>query len=87
MFDPTKFDGRYIVDFNHERYGGSQMTSADFDGDAILVFDALGGPVTSPTDDTPGAGGTVNVIGSGSEFDITVEPFTGRVTVDRVDTP
>lgn len=83
MYDPTRPGGLYVVDFIDDRFGGSQITAADFDGNPYLIFDALGGPVADAGANTPGAGGTITVTGSGSTFVITVEPFTGRVSVEQ----
>lgn len=84
MFNPERPDGRYIVDFRENRFGDARIVSADFDGNGDLLFDALGGPITDPSSETPGAGGSIRITGSGQTFDILVEPFTGRVRVERV---
>lgn len=83
LFDGTKADQRYEVNLNDPRFGGAAITSVDFDGDEVLIFDELGGPVQSPTGDTPGMGGVVEITGSGQTFEIRVEAYTGRVTVVR----
>ena len=41
----------------------------------------MGGPVADPASNNPGPGGTIRVSGSGLTWTITVEAFTGRVTV------
>jgi prepilin-type N-terminal cleavage/methylation domain-containing protein len=69
---------------NGKKYGDSKLISAEFDGDAILVFDEIGGPVTEPDTTTPSAGGKITITGSGQTFEITVEAYTGRVTVKRL---
>lgn len=85
MYDPTKRGGLYVVDFLHVRFGGSRITDAAFDDDTTLIFDAMGGPVKEPGSNEPGAGGFVEIEGSGQTFVVNVEPFTGRVTVERID--
>lgn len=88
LFDPTKPDGRFVVQFGKGgQFGDAQILSASFDNEPNLIYDALGGPVADPSGATVGTGGTVRVQGSGSIFTITVEPFTGRVTVTREDAP
>ncbi|MCC6323042.1 MAG: prepilin-type N-terminal cleavage/methylation domain-containing protein [Phycisphaerales bacterium] len=87
LFDPTKSDGRFIVNFNQGQFGDARILSASFDGEPNLIYDALGGPVADPSGAAVGAGGTIVVQGSGSIFTITVEPFTGRVTITRADAP
>lgn len=68
---------------NARKFDDSRITAAQFDGSNILVFDELGGPVTTPGGTTPGSGGTITVTGSGDTFIITVEAYTGRVSVAR----
>lgn len=86
-----KSDGpnrEYVVDLKPDEdgpFGDSRITAVDFDGGATtLIFDALGGPVTSAAGDTASSGGFVEVQGAGQTFRIEVEGFTGRVTVQRV---
>ncbi len=83
LFDPTKSDGLFVVDFKNAQFGDARIISASFDGQPTLIYDALGGPVADASGSTVGSGGTVRVQGSGSIFAISVEPFTGRVTVTR----
>ncbi len=83
MYDPARPSGLYIVDFLDARFGGSRITEVDFDGEPYLIFDALGGPVRDPASNEPGNGGFIRLTGSGSRFIITVEAFTGRVSVAR----
>ena len=82
MYDPTKPNGRYAVDVKDVRFGGCFLESVDFgNGSRTLIFDALGGPVTSASGNTPSNGGTVAVVGAKQKYVLTVEAFTGRVTV------
>lgn len=90
LFDPTNKRGRFLVDFRDDTYGDARITAVNFgNGSTNLIFDALGGPVDGPGSNNPGPGGTIRVRGSNSEFVITVEAFTGRITVvqDRAATP
>lgn len=84
-FDPSDPDRLYSRDFDADRYAAAQIQNADFDGDAWLIFDEIGGPVTSVSGDTPSAGGSVEVAGPDSLFDISIEPYTGQVVVVRND--
>lgn len=85
MYDPGRQGGRYIVDFTDKVYGGARITDANFDGENVLIFDAMGGPVADAASDEPGSGGTITVVGSGSTFEVSIEAFTGRVTATRVE--
>lgn len=76
-------DQRYVTDFADQRYAGATITAVDFDGEEAVIFDDLGSPVSTPTGNTPGPGGTITLTGSGQTFVIVVEPFTGRITVRR----
>ncbi len=66
------------------KFHDSKIDSASFDGANVLYFDELGGTVTGPNSSTPSSGGTIIISGSGSRFQITVEAYTGRVTVSRI---
>jgi hypothetical protein len=84
LYEPHGPGQRYIVDFDDEDFGGAVIESADFDGDTVLIFDELGGPVATLDGDAPSAGGAVRVSGSGFTFEVSVEAYTGRVTVTKV---
>ena len=61
-----KVDGpaqRFLVDVDITSGGAAQIISADFDGNDMLVFDELGGPIAGLDSDTPSAGGNI-VVGS-----------------------
>jgi len=67
----------FIVDFDDDsRFRGIQITSADFGGNAWVEFDDLG---------NPSSGGTVRVEFNQHKYDISLAPFTGRVTVALVE--
>lgn len=76
---------RYRVSLNDDVFGGTRIESADFDGDNVLIFDEIGGPVASPGSGTLSDGGSVVLAGPLSRFRINVAAFTGRVTVTRLD--
>ncbi len=74
----------YTRDFDQGDYGGATIQNANFNGNEVLVLDELGGPVVSLVSDAPGVIGTVEIAGMESLFRVSVETFTGRVTVTRV---
>ncbi len=64
-------------------FGNFSFVSVDFDGGQTLIFDEMGGPVTEPGGNTPAPNGVIQVTGSDQTFTITVEAYTGRITVKR----
>lgn len=84
IVDPVN-NTMYAVDFkNAMKFHSARIDSALFDGTQTLIFDELGGPITTPGAATPSAGGRVVITGSGEMFNVDVEAYTGRVTVARV---
>lgn len=76
---------RYRVSLNDEVFGGTVIESVDFDGDNVLIFDEIGGPVSTPGSSTLSQGGTIVLAGPLSRFRVEIAAFTGRVTVTRLD--
>lgn len=81
LYDPTKSDGRFVMSLSDPRFGGTRLESASFDNEPHVIFDAMGGPVADAAGAIPGSGGSVVFTGSNQRFTVSVEPFTGRVTV------
>jgi type II secretory pathway pseudopilin PulG len=77
-------DGRYIVNFNEDsRFAGVTVTDASIDGtNRFVTYDALGGTVMSGL--VPGIGGRIEVSFNGMVYEITIEPFTGKLTVAKL---
>ena len=66
----------YEMDFDEDsRFSGIDIVSVDFNGSSTLEFDDLG---------TPTSGGTIRLQFEDHLYEITVAPFTGRVTVEKV---
>lgn len=85
LYDTRGPGQRYTVSFNAEVFGGTVIESVEFDGDNVLIFDEMGGPVATPGSSTLSQGGTIVLAGPLSRFRIDVAAFTGRVTVTRLD--
>ncbi|MFG0294083.1 MAG: Tfp pilus assembly protein FimT/FimU [Phycisphaerales bacterium JB065] len=88
MFHPDDQVGPYSRDFDHDRYGGARIAASSFDGDGLLIFDALGGPVQDLTGEEPSEGGFVEIRGGVNDeyiFRIHVSPMTGRIAVERLE--
>lgn len=64
--------------------GDSRIEAVDFNDTDTLIFDELGGPVTSAGGSTPAPTGTVTVVGSGQKFVVEVQGYTGRIDARRV---
>lgn len=64
-------------------FGDSAIAATRFDTENVLIFDEMGGPIAAPGDTNPATTGTITVTGSGQTFVISVEAYTGRVTVKR----
>ncbi|GIW73781.1 MAG: hypothetical protein KatS3mg103_0303 [Phycisphaerales bacterium] len=84
LFDPMRDGQRYEVVFDPQRTAGAAIIEANFDGDNVLIFDELGGPVQTADGDRPSMGGFVRIRDAmGQTFRIRVEAYTGRVVVER----
>jgi len=64
-------------------YGNAIIKNVSFNNSQTLIFDELGAPVTAAGSNTPAADGSFEVIGSGQTYKITVQGYTGRVTVTK----
>lgn len=86
LYHPDEPDEPYSRNFDLGDFGSAAIASADFDGDGLLIFDELGGPVQQLTGEETSNGGTIRMTG-GSEgqyvFDIEIAPMTGRITVEQ----
>lgn len=68
--DPDRPSNTYAIDLSGSPYGVA-IQSADFDGDAEIVFDAYG---------TPDSGGTLVIGAGGRQITLSVDADTGRVS-------
>ncbi|MBX3389239.1 MAG: prepilin-type N-terminal cleavage/methylation domain-containing protein [Phycisphaeraceae bacterium] len=64
-------------------YGNAIIKNVNFNNSQTLIFDELGAPVASAGSNTPAADGSFEIIGSGQTYKITVQGYTGRVTVTK----
>ncbi len=66
------------------RYRGISLRGIDFDGGrGWITFDPLGG--TIGPDGVPGTGGSLELRSDSLTFRVSIQPFTGKVSVARVD--
>jgi len=89
--DPLKEHGDYIVDFSaDDRFEGVSITSASIDGGgegiggagADVVYEPLGGTIRAGG--LPGTGGSVELTAGGHTYRLSIAPFTGKLTVQKV---
>ncbi|MBL8990873.1 MAG: type II secretion system protein [Phycisphaerae bacterium] len=85
MFDPARPDGRYVVTIGGTATGGARIASATFNGTSTLIFDDMGSPAAAASGDTPGLGGTIRVTSDDQVYDIVIEPYTGRISVRKIE--
>jgi prepilin-type N-terminal cleavage/methylation domain-containing protein len=82
MFDPSQPTKPLSRNFDTDNFGGATISSVNISGGSLLVFDELGGPVTTLTGNDP-ASGTIDITAVGESFRISIAPYTGLVTVAR----
>ncbi|HLP85886.1 MAG TPA: prepilin-type N-terminal cleavage/methylation domain-containing protein [Phycisphaerales bacterium] len=69
---------------NVETMGFTRVTNTFNAGTNAIVFDELGGPVTAAGSTTPASTTNINLTGSNQNWRITVEAYTGRVTITQL---
>ena len=76
--------GRYVVDYGEDdRFEGVTISAVDIDGgNRFVTYDALGGTVAGGS--VPGTGGQIELMFDTAVFQITISPFTGKLTVVSV---
>lgn len=77
-------DALATTTFNRDSFGDAKISEVDFDDTETLIFDELGSPVTTPGGSTPSSNGTITITGAGEKYQITVEAYTGRVSVKKI---
>lgn len=85
LYDAQRRDQRYRVNLDEMDFGGARIENVEFNGGLNLIFDELGGPVPAGGSDASSTGGSLEVAGVDSRFRVTVAPFTGRVTVQKLE--
>jgi len=66
-----------------EEFGGAIFETIDLDDDT-LIFDEMGGPVTSPGGDVAAPSGHVDITGGGDVYRVNIDAYTGRISVERL---
>jgi prepilin-type N-terminal cleavage/methylation domain-containing protein len=79
--------GRYIVNYvTDRRWEGVSLSAVEIDGAGRdLHYDELGGTVRAGgASGLPGTGGTIQLSCGAENYEITVAPFTGKLTVRKL---
>ena len=81
-------DGSFIVDFgSDDRFQGVLIESVNLDaGLDYMTFDEYGGSVSS-AGGAPGIGGVIELASRNQRYRVSVAPFTGKTTVEVLETP
>ncbi|MBG79579.1 MAG: prepilin-type N-terminal cleavage/methylation domain-containing protein [Phycisphaerales bacterium] len=77
--------GHYIINYERDgRFDSVSISDLELsDGGRSLTFDSLGGTVSSPG--APAGEGRVVLTGEDAEYEVTIAPLTGKVSVLRMD--
>lgn len=81
VIDPTNNTLYEVALDDGSTFGDSRIVSAEFDGDATMMFDEMGAPAVAPGNPTPPATGVIRIEGGGNAFEIEIDGYTGRVVV------
>ena len=80
--------GRYVVSYTTDRrWEGVSLSEVEIDGDdgRDLHYDELGGTIRAGgATGLPGTGGTITLSCGQENYEITVAPFTGKLTVRKL---
>jgi len=87
IFDPlakANEAGRYIVRFEDDQFKGVTIESASIDGAGgrDIQYDSLAGTIASGGG--PGTGGTIVVKCADERYQISIAPFTGKITITKL---
>lgn len=70
--------------FSGDTFGDAAIISGEFSYPNAIIFDELGSPVDAPESTTAAPNQWIDIRGSGLTFRITVEAYTGRITVSQL---
>ncbi|MDX2146949.1 MAG: prepilin-type N-terminal cleavage/methylation domain-containing protein [Planctomycetota bacterium] len=76
----------YETRLDQSLMGDARITQVEFGEDDVLVFDEVGAPAFGENGQPPESG-KLEIEGSGQRFTVTIDGYTGRVTVARTDLP
>lgn len=70
--------------FSGDTFGDAAIVSGEFTYPNAIIFDELGSPVDAPESTTAAPNQWIDIRGSGQTYRITVEAYTGRITVSQL---
>lgn len=70
--------------FGGDMYGNSAIISGEFAYPNTIIFDEMGSPVDEPEGTTAAPNQWIDLQGSGQTYRITIEAYTGRITVAQL---
>lgn len=82
---PAGHNSHYIVDFQtNKRFSNVSISEVEIDGtNRFITYDQLGGTIAP--NGTSGGSGKITVTSGDQTFRIDISPFTGKLTVERID--
>ncbi len=85
IFEVLGSSGDYIIDFTmDDRFAGVVVSEVSIDGGIdYIVYDPMGGTIRNGG--VPGTGGFIEVQAGEDVYRITIEPFSGKLTVGRIE--
>ena len=73
-----------MTTFGGEDFGDAAIISGGFAYPNAIIFDELGSPVDAPESTDAAPNQWIDIRGSGQTFRITIEAYTGRITVSEI---
>jgi prepilin-type N-terminal cleavage/methylation domain-containing protein len=81
--DPD-IDALTSTQFSGDTFGDAAIISGSFAYPNAIIFDELGSPVDEPEGTTAAPNQWIDISGSGETYRITIEAYTGRITVSKL---
>jgi hypothetical protein len=70
--------------FTGETFGDAAIVSGEFAYPNTIIFDEMGSPVDEPMGTNAAPNQWIDITGSGQTYRITIEAYTGRITVSQL---
>lgn len=73
-----------VTAFAGDTFGDAAIVSGEFAYPNTIIFDELGSPVDEPMGTNAAPNQWIDITGSGQTYRITIEAYTGRITVAKL---